>query len=67
MGTIAITGGAGSIGAVLVRMAQREGHRAVSVDQVANLEADQSFVLDLMDEPALESAFGDMGDLVGLA
>ncbi len=67
MGTIAITGGAGSMGAALVRIAQREGHRAVSVDLVANAEADQSFVLDLTDEPALASAFSDMGDLVGLS
>jgi NAD(P)-dependent dehydrogenase (short-subunit alcohol dehydrogenase family) len=67
MGTIAITGGAGGIGSALVRAVQQAGHRAVSVDFVANPAADRSFALDLTDEPALAAAFADMGDLVGLA
>jgi NAD(P)-dependent dehydrogenase (short-subunit alcohol dehydrogenase family) len=67
MGTIAIIGGAGGIGAALVRAVQQAGHRAVSVDLIANPQADQSFTADLTDETALSAAFAEIGDLIGLA
>jgi NAD(P)-dependent dehydrogenase (short-subunit alcohol dehydrogenase family) len=67
MGTIAIMGGAGGIGTALVQAVQRAGHRAVSIDLVANPQADQSFTADVTDEPALAAAFARMGQLIGLA
>lgn len=60
-------GGAGGIGAALVRAVQQAGHRAVSVDLVANPQADQSFTADQTDEHALAATFAEIGDLIGLA
>ena len=67
MGTIAITGGAGGIGTALVRAVREAGHRAVSLDLARNAEVDDSIMLDLTDEAAVERAFAGIGDLAGLA
>ena len=62
-----ITGGAGDIGAALVRVVQRQGARAMSFDTRDNTLADQSYVLDVTDEAALAQAFADVGPITGLA
>ncbi len=67
MGTVVVTGGAGGIGAALVRALQEAGHRAVSFDLRDNPDADQSVVLDLTDEDALGAAFQGIGAITGLA
>ena len=65
-GTIAITGGAGGIGAALVRIVQSQGGRAVSLDLKPNPEAFASHTLDLTDEAAIADAFRATEALTGL-
>lgn len=67
MAWVAITGGAGGIGAALVRLVQREGWQAASLDLQENPEADLSLRLDLTDEAAVAAAFARIGPLRGLA
>ena len=65
-GKIAITGGAGGIGAALVRTIQSQGGRAVSLDLKPNPEAFASHTLDLTDEAAISEAFRATEALTGL-
>lgn len=67
MAWVAITGGAGGIGAALVRLVQREGWQVASLDLQENPEADLSLRLDLTDEAAVAAAFARIGPLRGLA
>jgi meso-butanediol dehydrogenase/(S,S)-butanediol dehydrogenase/diacetyl reductase len=67
MAWVAITGGAGGIGAALVRLVQREGWQAASLDLQENPDADLSLRLDLTDEAAVAAAFARIGPLRGLA
>jgi NAD(P)-dependent dehydrogenase (short-subunit alcohol dehydrogenase family) len=66
MGWIAITGGAGGIGAALVRLVQGAGWQAASIDLAENPQADLSLVADVADETALAAAFARIGPLRGL-
>jgi NAD(P)-dependent dehydrogenase (short-subunit alcohol dehydrogenase family) len=66
MGWIAITGGAGGMGRALVRVVQREGWRAASIDLADNPEADLSLIADLSDETAIAAALAQVGALRGL-
>jgi len=67
MGTYAVTGGAGAIGAATIRRLQQDGHRAVSLDLAPAPGADASHMLDLLDEDAVAAAFAATGPLDGLA
>ena len=67
MASVVVTGGAGRVGAALVRAVQAQGMRAVSFDLRQNADADQSFALDVTDEAALAAAFAETGPLRGLA
>jgi NAD(P)-dependent dehydrogenase (short-subunit alcohol dehydrogenase family) len=67
MGSVVVTGGAGDMGAALVRLLRAEGHRAVSIDLVPNAQADLSIIADLTEEAAVAGAFERIGPLAGLA
>ncbi len=64
-GTIAITGGAGGIGAACVKAVQQAGGVPVSLDQSSNPDCD-SHVVDVSDETAVSQAFGKIGTVSGL-
>lgn len=66
MGWIAITGGAGGIGAALVRLVQDAGWQATSIDLAENPQADLSLVADVADEAAMAATFARLGPLRGL-
>jgi len=66
MTTVAITGGAGGIGAALVLAVQSTGWRAVSIDLVTNPKADMSLIADVSDEAAMIAAMAGIGPLRGL-
>ena len=64
-GTIAITGGAGGIGAACARVVREAGGIPVSLDRSVNPDCD-SEVVDVSDEAAMAQAFGRIGVLSGL-
>jgi NAD(P)-dependent dehydrogenase (short-subunit alcohol dehydrogenase family) len=66
MGWVAITGGAGGIGAAMVRLVQTAGWQAASIDLVENPQADLSVVADVADEGETAAAFARIGPLRGL-
>lgn len=63
---VAITGGAGGIGAALVRAVQAVGWRAASLDLTHNPDANLSLIVDVQDEAALAAALAQIGPLRGL-
>ena len=65
MAWVAVTGGAGGIGAALVRLVQDAGWKAASIDLAETPKADLSLVADVADE-ALMAAFARIGPLRGL-
>jgi NAD(P)-dependent dehydrogenase (short-subunit alcohol dehydrogenase family) len=66
MAWIAITGGAGGIGAALVRLVQEAGWQAASIDLADNPQADLSLVADVASESDMAAAFARIGTLRGL-
>lgn len=66
MGWVAITGGAGGIGAALVRAVQAMGGRAASLDLTSNPDADLSLIVDVQDQSAVAAAMAQIGPLRGL-
>lgn len=66
MAWIAITGGAGGIGAALVRLVQEAGWQAASIDLAENPQADLSLVADVASEADMAAAFARIGPLRGL-
>lgn len=67
MGWVAITGGAGAIGAALVQAVQTHGWQAASLDLIHNAAADLSRICDVSDETAISAAMAQIGRLRGLA
>ena len=67
MGWVAITGGAGAIGAALVQAVQAQGWQAASLDLIHNAAADLSLICDVSDETAVSAAMAQLGPLHGLA
>ena len=63
---IAITGGAGGIGAALVQLVQGAGWQAASIDLAENPSADLNIVADVADETEMAQAFARIGPLRGL-
>ena len=66
MAWVAVTGGAGGIGAALVRLVQDAGWKAASIDLAKNPKADLSLVADVADEAVMAAAFARIGPLRGL-
>ncbi|MDE0520459.1 MAG: SDR family oxidoreductase [Boseongicola sp.] len=66
MSSVAITGGAGGIGAVLVRKLEAAGQRTISLDLAPNAEASECYVLDVSDEVVVREAFRPAKALAGL-
>ncbi len=66
METVAITGGAGGIGAAMVLAVQSKGWRAASIDLVKSATADMSLIVDVRDEAAFAAAMARIGPLRGL-
>ena len=66
MSLIAITGGAGGIGAALVLKLEAAGQRTVSLDLEPNAGASESHALDDSDEVAVRKAFRTAETLAGL-
>jgi NAD(P)-dependent dehydrogenase (short-subunit alcohol dehydrogenase family) len=64
-GKIAITGGAGGIGAACVTALRAFGAEPVSLDLKANLDC-ESLIVDVADETVLSDAFQNLGALSGL-
>ena len=67
MSSMAITGGAGGIGAALVRKLEAAGQRTISLDLEPSAEASECHVLDVSDEVAVAKAFRAAETLAGLA
>ena len=67
MAWVAITGGAGAIGAALAQAVQAQGWQAATLDLTHNPAADLSLICDLCDETAISAAMAQTGPLRGLA
>lgn len=63
---VAITGGAGGIGAALVRAVQAIGWKAASLELTHNPDADLSLIVDVQDEATVAVAKVQIGPLRGL-
>ena len=66
MSSVAITGGAGGIGAALVRKLEAAGQRTISLDLEPNTEASECYVLDVSDEVTVRKALSTAEALAGL-
>ena len=67
MSSMTITGGAGGIGAALVRKLEAAGQRTISLDLKPSAEASECHVLDVSDEVAVRQALRTAETLAGLA
>lgn len=65
-GIIAVTGGAGDIGAAVIRAAARAGYGTASLDLDPNGPADICRVVDVADEASVRAGFDGLGPLAGL-
>ena len=66
MAWVAITGGAGAIGAALAQAVQAQGWQAATLDLTHNPAVDLSLICDLHDDTAISGAMAQIGPLRGL-
>jgi NAD(P)-dependent dehydrogenase (short-subunit alcohol dehydrogenase family) len=57
---LVLTGGAGGLGTAIASASRADGYFVVSFDRVAATQADESFILDVADDAAVDAAVGDI-------